>query len=81
MSTLGQPERSTQDRVIALFRDEPRYCFLGDWTDRQGNDDIKSDILSDNLTIRGYKPQQVSPALDRPRTEAGNPPRTAASWR
>lgn len=34
VGTVGQPERATQDRVIALFRDELRYRYLGDWTDR-----------------------------------------------
>lgn len=37
MGAIGQPERTTQNRVIALFRDELGYRFLGDWTDREGN--------------------------------------------
>ena len=37
MSTIGQPERATQNRVLALFRDELGYRYLGDWTDRDGN--------------------------------------------
>lgn len=40
MSTIGQPERATQNRVIALFRDELGYRTLGDWTDRPGNSNI-----------------------------------------
>lgn len=34
MSDVGKPERATPRRVIALFRDELGYRFLGDWTDR-----------------------------------------------
>ena len=34
MSTVGQPERVTQNRVIALFRDELGYCYLDDWSAR-----------------------------------------------
>lgn len=33
MNGVGQPERTTQNRVIALFRDELDYRYLGDWTD------------------------------------------------
>lgn len=32
MNTVGQPEGETQNRVIALSRDEPGYRYLGDWT-------------------------------------------------
>ena len=41
VSTVGQPERATQDRVVALFRDELGYRYLGDWTDRDGNSNIE----------------------------------------
>ena len=34
MNLIGKPERHTQNRVIALFRDELKYRYLGDWTDR-----------------------------------------------
>ena len=41
MSTIGQPERASQNRVISLFRDELDYRYLGDWTDRDGADRIR----------------------------------------
>ena len=50
MSTVGQPERATQNRVIALFRDELGYRYLGDWTDRDGNSNIEEGLLSAWLT-------------------------------
>jgi hypothetical protein len=34
VSAFGQPERATQNRVIALFRKELGYRYLGDWTDQ-----------------------------------------------
>ena len=37
MSTVGQPERATQNRVVALFREELGHRYLGDWTDRTGH--------------------------------------------
>lgn len=41
MTLVCQPERATQNRVIALFRDELGYRLLGDWTDREGNSNIE----------------------------------------
>jgi type I restriction enzyme R subunit len=40
MSLVGKPERETQSRVIALFRDELHYRYLGDRADRPGNSNI-----------------------------------------
>jgi type I restriction enzyme, R subunit len=37
---VGQPQRETQDLVIALFRDELHYRYLGDWRDRDGNTNV-----------------------------------------
>ena len=50
MSTIGQPERDTQNRVIALFRDELEYRYLDDWTDRPSNSNIEEDLLTACLT-------------------------------
>jgi len=44
MSDIGKPERATQNRVIALFRDELHYRYLGDWIDRDGNSNIEEEI-------------------------------------
>jgi type I restriction enzyme R subunit len=76
MSTVGQPERATQNRVITLFRDELGYRYLGDWTDRDGNSNIEERLLSAWLTKSGYAPAQISVALHKLRTEADNHSRT-----
>ncbi len=76
MSTVGQPERATQNRIIALFRDELHYRYLGDWTDRDGNSNIEEGLLSAWLAKSGYTPAQISIALHRLRTEADNHSRT-----
>ena len=73
---IGQPERVTQNRVIALFRDELGYRTLGDWTDRPNNSNVEDSLLSAYLIKRGYSTSQISRALDRLRTEAGNPNRS-----
>jgi metallopeptidase YgjP-like protein/type I restriction and modification enzyme subunit R-like protein len=72
MTLVGQPERATQNRVIALFRGELGYRYLGDWSDRDGNSNIEEGVLSKWLTRSGYTPEQISAALYRLRTEATN---------
>ena len=54
MSAIGQPERATQNRVIALFRDELGYRYLDDWAERVGNSNIEEALLADWLHKRGY---------------------------
>ena len=72
MSTVGHLERATQNRVIALFRNELKYRYLGDWTDRAGNSNIDEKLLTEWLTKRGITPPQISVALHKLRTEADN---------
>jgi type I restriction enzyme, R subunit len=72
VSAIGQRERATQKRVIALFRDELGYRYLGDWTDRDGNSNIEAGLLTTYLTKSGYTPAQISVALYKLRTEADN---------
>ena len=74
--TIGLPERVTQNRVIALFRNELGYRTLGDWTDRPNNSNVEVDLLTAYLCKRGYSAVQIARALDRLRTEAGNPNRS-----
>lgn len=72
MNEIGKPERNTQNRVIALFRDELDYRYLGDWTGRPNNSNIEEGLLTAYLNRNGYSTAQISRALDRLRTEAGN---------
>lgn len=75
MSAIGQPERATQNRVIALFRDELGYGYLGDWSER-ANSNVEETLLTAYLAKCGYSAAQISRALDRLRTEANNPNRS-----
>ena len=74
--SIGQSERATQNRVIALFRDQLGFRYLGNWIDRPNNRNIEDDLLAANLTARGYTPAQISRALDHFRREANNPNRS-----
>src|SRR5256884_416080 len=72
MSNIGQPERATQQRVIALFRDELGYRYLGNWTDRDGNSNIEAGLLTAYLAKSGYTSAQISRTIYALRTEADN---------
>ncbi len=72
MDHVGKSERTTQNRIVKLFRDELGYRYLGDWTDRVGNSNIEGDILAKNLSARGYSAEQASVALYKLQTESAN---------
>jgi type I restriction enzyme, R subunit len=76
MNAIGKAERVTQNRVIALFRDELGYCFLGDWSDRSGNSNIEEELLKEYLTKYSYSPEQISRAIYLLNSEAKNPTRS-----
>jgi type I restriction enzyme R subunit len=65
-------ERETQDRVIALFRDELHYRYLGNWADRPDNSNIEEGLLSAYLTRAGYSPPQINRAIELLKFESEN---------
>jgi type I restriction enzyme, R subunit len=75
MSDIGQTERATQNRVIALFRDELGYDYLGNWQDRPNNSNIEDSLLTNYLTKQGYNPAQIAKTLYELRIAADNPNR------
>ncbi|MDO8723024.1 MAG: HsdR family type I site-specific deoxyribonuclease [Syntrophales bacterium] len=63
MSTVGQKEKKTQQRIVKLFRESLGYDYLGDWTDREGNTNIETALLSSWLKKRGVEDALVTRAL------------------
>ncbi|MDQ8201485.1 HsdR family type I site-specific deoxyribonuclease [Pelagicoccus sp. SDUM812003] len=74
--TIGQAERVTQNRVVALFVDELKYRYLGHWQDRAGNSNVEEAVLGDYLTRAGYRNEQISRAIHSLKVEASNRSRT-----
>jgi len=72
MTTIGKPERATQDRVVKLFTESLGYAYLGSGSDRSGNSNIEERLLATNLASRGYSQAAINGALHKLRTEAGN---------
>ena len=64
MYGIGKPERITQQRVIALFRDQLHYEYLGDWSERPDNCCVEQALLRRWLEGRGYGAAQIDRALD-----------------
>ncbi|PEN09583.1 restriction endonuclease subunit R [Longimonas halophila] len=63
MSPVGQIERSTQDRIVTLFRDTLGYRYLGDWGDRADNRNVEEGLLTRWLDQQGYDAPIVSRAV------------------
>lgn len=63
MSTVGQRERATQDRVVKLFQDTLGYTYLGNWQARDNNSNIEADYLSAYLSQQGYTDSLISKTL------------------
>ena len=67
MSTVGQIEKKTQERVVKLFRDTLGYDYLGDWNDREGNGNIETELLRQFLKKQGYDDNLITRAIVRSR--------------
>ena len=63
MTAVGQIEKKTQARVIALFRDMLGYAYLGDWTDRANNRNIEPELLRAWLKQQKHNAALIEKAL------------------
>jgi type I restriction enzyme R subunit len=72
MTTIGKPERHTQDRIIKLFKDQLGYAFLGDRSSLHHNSNIEHPLLESWLTRCGYRKDQITRALHVLHLEADN---------
>ena len=63
MSTVGQKERATQNRVIKLFQKKLGYKYLGNWEERSGNRNIEEEYLRAFLKRQGYSDTLIGKAV------------------
>ena len=70
--TVGQKEKATQQRIIALFRSPLGYEYLGNWADREDNSNIEESLLRKYLIGRKYSDTLIARALDQLRATANN---------
>lgn len=72
MTTVGQPERHTQDRIVKLFSEQLNYNYLGNWEDRLNNSNIEEEYVRKYLKSRKIPTTLVNRALDKLRSAANN---------
>ena len=53
MSTVGQKEIKTQQKVKSFLQNTLGYRYLGYWKDRENNSHVEESILRKWLTKRG----------------------------
>ncbi|MEQ8843496.1 MAG: type I restriction endonuclease subunit R [Phycisphaerales bacterium] len=69
-SQVGPSERTTQDRVKALFQHELGYRYLGDWKDRPANRNVEVELLRSWLAERGVERRKAERAIELLQREA-----------
>ncbi len=72
MSTVGQIERATQQRVVRLFSETLGYDYLGSWSDRVGNRNIDDALVRQFLKKQGYDDALATRALHQFSKVAGD---------
>ncbi|NBC30623.1 MAG: HsdR family type I site-specific deoxyribonuclease [Spirochaetes bacterium] len=63
MTTVGQRERLTQDKVVRYFTDQLGYRYLGNRQDRHGNINLEGELLSQWFDRQGTSEQLVPKVL------------------
>ena len=63
MSDIGQIERKTQNRVVALLRDQLGYTYAGNLEDH-ANSNVRDGVLSGWLTSKGYSLPVITKAIE-----------------
>lgn len=70
---IGQLERKTQNRVVAMLVENLGYRYLGNWQHRDGNSNIEEAILADYLRSTGrYEGSLITRAIAELKRAADN---------
>ena len=60
MSSVGQIERLTQNRIVKLFREQLNYTYLGNYEERENNSNIEEELLTNYLVNKAKYPKDVA---------------------
>ena len=72
MTTVGQIERATQNRVVKLFREQLGYDYLGNWEERPDNRCVEEKLLRGALHLRGYANDLITRTIHELQKAAGD---------
>src|SRR3989338_2175143 len=72
MSSVGQIEKKTQQRVVKLFRDTLGYDYLGNWIEREDNRNIEPKLLRAFLRKQGRDESLITKVLYKLEKAAGD---------
>jgi type I restriction enzyme R subunit len=75
MTTIGQLERHTQNRVVMLLANQLGWQYLGNWHDREDNSNIEESLLRSYLQTR-YSERLIDKAIRELNTVAGDQTRS-----
>jgi len=62
---VGQLERKTQDRIVALFRDRLGYDYLGNFEEREENNNVEEVYLRSFLLRSGHSETLIGKAIEK----------------
>ncbi len=60
MSTIGQKEIKTQQKVKSFLQDTLGYRYLGHWKDRAGNSNVEEELLRSWLEKQGHNDKIIT---------------------
>jgi type I restriction enzyme R subunit len=72
MNKVGQIERATQNRIVALFRDQLGYSYLGNFEDRPQNSNVETTLLEAFLKEQKVKKSLIDKVLFEVNRVAGD---------
>jgi type I restriction enzyme R subunit len=70
---VGQLERKTQDRVVSLFRDRLGYDYLGNFEERDENNNVEEAYLRPFLMRAGHGDALINKSIEELKKSANRP--------
>ncbi len=72
MTSIGQIERETQNRIVKLFKEQLGYRYLGKWDERGGSNIEEEELRKYLLCTKKYSQELIDKAIFELSKAAGN---------